>query len=80
MFVLLLAVTTATALAADSPPDTILLNGKVVVFDGAPAQALAVRDGKIARFEEYADSAASSALFGEAPDAIQQEHSGFTTS
>ena len=39
-----------------------------------------VRDGKIARFEEYADSAASSALFGEAPDAIQQEHSDFTSS
>src|SRR6185503_10049825 len=29
-------------------PDTILLNGKLVVYDGAPAQALAVRDGKIA--------------------------------
>src|SRR6202795_1286429 len=30
------------------PPDTILINGKFVVYDGAPAQALAVRDGKIA--------------------------------
>lgn len=29
-------------------PDTILVNGKFVVYDGAPAQALAVRDGKIA--------------------------------
>ncbi len=29
-------------------PDTILINGKLVVYDGAPAQALAVRDGKIA--------------------------------
>src|SRR5260221_6139243 len=29
-------------------PDTILINGKVVVYHGAPAQALAVRDGKIA--------------------------------
>src|SRR5258708_7591446 len=29
-------------------PDTILVNGKLVVYDGAPAQALAVRDGKIA--------------------------------
>src|SRR5258705_818069 len=28
-------------------PDTILVNGKLVVYDGAPAQALAVRDGKI---------------------------------
>ncbi|MEO8442350.1 MAG: amidohydrolase [Betaproteobacteria bacterium] len=32
------------ALAAD----TILVNGKLVVYDGAPAQALAVRDGRIA--------------------------------
>src|SRR6266850_3013924 len=29
-------------------PDTILVNGKLVVYDGAPAQALAVRDGRIA--------------------------------
>src|SRR6185312_3027507 len=29
-------------------PDSILLNGKVVVYDAAPAQALAVRDGRIA--------------------------------
>ena len=29
-------------------PDTILINGKLVVYDGAPQQALAVRDGKIA--------------------------------
>src|SRR5712671_1000329 len=29
-------------------PDTILINGRLVVYDGAPAQALAVRDGKIA--------------------------------
>ncbi len=29
-------------------PDTILINGKLVVYDGPPAQALAVRDGKIA--------------------------------
>src|SRR4051812_14570956 len=29
------------------PPDTILINGNVVVYDAAPAQALAVRDGKI---------------------------------
>ncbi|AMN41045.1 amidohydrolase [Rhodoplanes sp. Z2-YC6860] len=28
--------------------DTILINGKIVVYDAAPAQALAVRDGKIA--------------------------------
>ena len=29
------------------PPDIILVNGKVVVYDGAPAQALAVHNGKI---------------------------------
>jgi predicted amidohydrolase YtcJ len=29
-------------------PDTILINGKIVVYDAAPAEALAVRDGKIA--------------------------------
>src|SRR3982751_3285895 len=29
-------------------PDTVLINGKLVVYDGVPAQALAVRDGKIA--------------------------------
>src|SRR5258705_7424733 len=29
-------------------PDTILVNGELVVYDGAPAQALAVRDGRIA--------------------------------
>ena len=28
--------------------DTILFNGKVVVYDAPPAQALAVRDGRIA--------------------------------
>lgn len=29
-------------------PDTVLVNGKLVVYDRPPAQALAVRDGKIA--------------------------------
>src|SRR5260221_13774090 len=29
-------------------PDTVLINGRLVVYDGAPAQALAVRDGRIA--------------------------------
>src|SRR6267378_2486566 len=29
-------------------PDTILINGRLIVYDGAPAQALAVRDGRIA--------------------------------
>ena len=29
-------------------PDTILINGKFVIYDGTPAQALAVRNGRIA--------------------------------
>ena len=28
-------------------PDTVLLNGKLVRFDAAPAEALAIRDGRI---------------------------------
>ncbi len=38
---------TAHAQITAARPDTIFINGKVVVYDGAPAQALAVRDGKI---------------------------------
>ncbi len=40
----------ATAHAQESAPapDTILINGKLVVYDGSPAQALAVLGGKIA--------------------------------
>ena len=36
-------------------PDTILVNGKLVVYDGAPAQALAVRNGKIAAIGNSSD-------------------------
>jgi predicted amidohydrolase YtcJ len=36
-------------------PDTILVNGKIVVYDGAPAQALAVRDGSIAAIGDSRD-------------------------
>ena len=36
-------------------PDIILINGKLVVYDGAPAQALAVRDGKIAAIGNSSD-------------------------
>jgi predicted amidohydrolase YtcJ len=36
-------------------PDTILLNGKVVVYDAPVAQAVAVRDGKIAAIGGSAD-------------------------
>src|SRR5258706_12363632 len=39
---------TARAQVQAPAPDTVLVNGKLVVYDGAPAQALAVRDGKIA--------------------------------
>src|SRR5712675_2164381 len=42
-------------------PDTILINGRLVVYDGAPAQALAVRDGRIAAI---GDSPGISALAG----------------
>src|SRR5678815_3575696 len=42
-------------------PDTILINGKLVVYDGVPARALAVRDGKIAAI---GDSSTIRALAG----------------
>ena len=43
------------AAAHAQAPDTILINGKIVVYDAAPAQALAVRDGKIAAIGSSAD-------------------------
>lgn len=43
----LLAVLALSGAALAQPPDTILLNGKIVVYDAEPAQALAVRDGRI---------------------------------
>jgi len=43
----LLALLTSADARAQAP-DTILINGKIVVYDAAPAEALAVRDGKIA--------------------------------
>ncbi|MDB5901957.1 MAG: TIM-barrel fold metal-dependent hydrolase, partial [Betaproteobacteria bacterium] len=51
LVVLVLAVSgnhTAHAEVAPEPPDTILVNAKLVVYDGPPAQALAVRSGRIA--------------------------------
>src|SRR6185295_1758081 len=39
---------TAQSQVTPEPPDTILINGKLVVYDGPSAQALAVRDGRIA--------------------------------
>ena len=48
-FALVLASIAFGAARAQAPaPDTILVNGKFVVYDGAPAEALAVRNGKIA--------------------------------
>jgi predicted amidohydrolase YtcJ len=45
----LLAALAFSAPAKAQAPDTILLNGKIVTYDGAePSQALAVRDGRIA--------------------------------
>src|SRR6267378_402963 len=54
---------TGTARAQVQAPasDTILVNGKLVVYDGAPAQALAVRDGRIAAI---GDSSGIRALAG----------------
>ena len=48
-------------------PDTILINGKLVVYDGVPAQALAVRDGKIAAI---GDASSIRALAGPATRVI----------
>jgi predicted amidohydrolase YtcJ len=46
VFVVVAAVWAGVA-QAQQPPDTIILNGKLVVYDGPPAEALAVRDGRI---------------------------------
>jgi predicted amidohydrolase YtcJ len=46
---------TAHAEVAPEPPDTILVNAKVVVYDGPPAQALAVRSGRIAAIGDTRD-------------------------
>ena len=52
--------------------------------DGQPVRVptvliVTVTNGQIARFEEYADSTASKALFGEEVDAIRDEHANFTS-
>src|SRR5258707_10678712 len=49
-------------------PDTILINGRLVVYDGAPAQALAVRDGRIAAI---GDSAGIRALAGRSAPVLE---------
>jgi predicted amidohydrolase YtcJ len=43
-----LVVIALVGVAQAQAPDTVLLNGKIVVYDAPPAQALAVRDGRIA--------------------------------
>jgi predicted amidohydrolase YtcJ len=40
-------------------PDTILINGKIVRYDAAPAEALAVRDGRVAAIGSTAEIRAS---------------------
>jgi predicted amidohydrolase YtcJ len=51
---ILLAIACPAAARAQSA-DTILVNGKIVVYDSAPAEALAVREGKIAAIGRSAD-------------------------
>jgi predicted amidohydrolase YtcJ len=63
----LLAVFTTFEAACAETPDTVLLNGRVIVYDGAPAAALAVRDGKIAAI---GDTAQIRALAGPATRVI----------
>ena len=50
-----IALLASAAFAHAQSADTILLNGKIVHYDAAPAQALAVRDGKIAAVGRSAD-------------------------
>ncbi len=57
----LLGIDAAHAEISAPAPDTILINGKLVVYDGAPAQALAVHNGKIAAI---GDSSSIRALAG----------------
>lgn len=54
LLILLTALGVAPAAQAQAP-DTILLNGKVAVYDAPPAEALAVRDGKISAIGRSAD-------------------------
>src|SRR4051812_2399006 len=48
VFVAALCWTQTAGALRPKAPDTILVNGKFIVYNVAPAQALAVRDGKIA--------------------------------
>src|SRR5258705_318263 len=57
----LFGIDTACAQIQAPAPDTILINAKLVVYDGAPAQALAVRNGRIAAI---GDSSGIRALAG----------------
>ena len=53
LYVLLMVA--ATGMATAQSPDTILLGGKIVRYDGPPAEALAMRDGKIAAIGRSSD-------------------------
>src|SRR5258705_1302918 len=57
----LIGIDTVRAQILAPAPDTILVNGKLVVYDGAPQQALAVRNGRIAAI---GDSSSVRALAG----------------
>ncbi len=57
----LIGIGSVQAQIAVAAPDTILINGKLVVYDSQPVQALAVRDGKIAAI---GDALSISALAG----------------
>ena len=54
-------------------PDTVLFNGKLVRFDAAPAEALAIRDGRIvalgtsAEIQALADPPHRSSIWKAAP-------------
>jgi predicted amidohydrolase YtcJ len=46
-------------MAQAQPADTVLLDGKIVTFDGAPAEALAVRGDRIVAVGRSVDVARS---------------------
>ncbi len=55
VFALVALLLASTVSTHAQPADTVLLNGKIVQYGAAPAQALAIRDGKIAAVGTTAD-------------------------